>query len=262
MTSGPRPIDELLAVMARLRDPARGCPWDLEQSFASIAPYTLEEAYEVCEAIARKDLPALKEELGDLLFQVVFHAELARAAGAFDFDAVASGIAAKLRRRHPHVFGDEPRGDAASQQRRWDELKAAEKGAATGSVLDGVPQALPALARGEKLARRAARIGFDWPDSDGARAKVGEELAELDAARVSADRAAIEHELGDLLLAISNLARKHDIDAEGALRAANRRFERRFRHVEQRARDTGRQALAELEAFWLEAKDAERRGGE
>ena len=257
-TSGPRPIDELLAVMAALRDPERGCPWDLEQSFASLAPYTLEEAYEVVEAITRDDRAGLCDELGDLLFQVVFHAEIARATGAFDFDAVARGITAKLKRRHPHVFGGEPRGDRASQARRWEELKHAELRGRSAGLLDDVPLALPALARAAKLGARAARIGFDWPDAAGARSKLDEELTELDAARAGGEAGAVEHELGDLLLAACNLARHLGVDAEAALRSANRRFERRFRHVEQRATATGQGSPAQLEEFWQEAKDAER----
>jgi nucleoside triphosphate diphosphatase len=255
-------LDELLAIMARLRDPQHGCPWDLEQTFASIAPYTLEEAYEVLDAIERNDLPALREELGDLLFQVVFHAEMGRAAGAFDFDAIAAGIATKLVRRHPHVFGDEARGDTAAQGRRWEELKQAEKRARGGgaSVLEDVPKALPALMRAAKLGRGAARIGFDWPDAAGARAKVGEELAELDAACAGREPRSIEHELGDLLQAVCSLSRHVGVDPEAALRSANGRFERRFRHVERRAMATGRGSLEALEEFWTEAKEAEQSG--
>jgi MazG family protein len=249
------PMDELIAIMARLRDPLHGCPWDLEQDFASIAPYTLEEAYEVVDAIERGDFAALREELGDLLLQVVFHARMAQEAGRFDFAAVAAGIAAKMRRRHPHVFGDERVADAAAQSRRWEELKAAEKRAgAETSVLDDVPLALPALARALKLGRRAARIGFDWPDAHGARAKVDEELAELDAACAAGERAAVVHELGDALLALTNLARHLEVDPEAALRAANGRFASRFRHVERRARATGRGDVAALESYWREAK--------
>jgi MazG family protein len=255
-----RPMHELLAIMARLRDPATGCPWDREQTFATVAPYTLEEAYEVAEAIERGDLESLREELGDLLLQVVFHAEIARTLGAFDFDAVARGISAKLVRRHPHVFGDEPLADAAAQQRRWEELKREEKRAVggPGSVLDGVPLALPALTRAVKLGRRAAQLGFDWPDAAGARAKIDEELTELDQACLAGRGEAISEEVGDLLLATCNLARHLELDPETALRAANRRFETRFRHVERRAAATGRQSPAELEAFWREAKAAER----
>ena len=249
-------MDELLAIMARLRDRARGCPWDLAQDFRSIAPYTLEEAYEVVDAIERGDLAALKDELGDLLFQVVFHARIAEEQGAFDFAAVAAGIAAKLTRRHPHVFAGERLTDAGEQARRWEEIKDAEK-AARGrgaSVLDDIPVALPALTHASKAGRRAARIGFEWPDAEGARAKVAEELLELDEARARGDRAAMEHELGDLLLATTSLARHLDIDPEGALRAANARFAERFRHVEARARETGARDVETLETYWQEAK--------
>jgi nucleoside triphosphate diphosphatase len=252
-------LDELLAIMARLRDPARGCPWDLKQSFASIAPYTLEEAYEVADAIERGDLDGLREELGDLLFQVVFHARMAEEQGAFDFAAVARGIADKLVRRHPHVFGSEALADADAQARRWEELKAAERAAkGAASVMDGVPRALPALTRAHKLNERAARIGFDWPDVAGPRAKVDEELEELDAARASGSADAIAHELGDLLLAVTSLARHLGVDPEAALRAANRRFESRFAHVERRARASGARDVDTLETYWQEAKAGER----
>ncbi|MBS0374982.1 MAG: nucleoside triphosphate pyrophosphohydrolase [Proteobacteria bacterium] len=245
--------------MARLRDPAHGCPWDVEQTFATIAPYTLEEAYEVADAIERGDLAALEEELGDLLLQVVFHSQMASEQGAFDFERVARGIAAKLVRRHPHVFGGERLADAAAQSARWEEIKAAEKAArGPASVLDDVPVALPALTRAAKLGRRAARIGFDWPDAAGARAKIGEELGELDAAIASGEAAAVRHELGDLLLAVTNLARHLEIDPEGALRAANRRFESRFRHVEAAAARDGDRRLEALERHWQAAKAAER----
>ncbi len=256
-------MKELLEIMARLRDPAHGCPWDREQDFASIAPYTLEEAYEVADAIERGDLAALEEELGDLLLQVVFHAQLARERGAFDFERVVQGIAAKLIRRHPHVFGDERLAGAAEQSVRWDEIKAAEKAAAShgGGLLDDVPLALPALLRAAKLGRRAARLGFDWPDAEGVRLKVDEELAELDAALGSGERARIAHEFGDLLLALANLARHLDLDAEGALRSANHRFATRFRHVEARVAAGGGRTPAELERYWQEAKAQERGPG-
>ena len=273
------PIDELLAIMARLRDPASGCPWDREQDFASIAPYTLEEAYEVADAIERGDLAGLRDELGDLLLQVVFHAQLAREQGAFDFAAVVAGICDKLVRRHPHVFGAATVTDAAAQSRSWEDIKAGERAAAAAlavdaagasglvaqapvaSVLDGVPRALPALVRAAKLGRRAARIGFDWPSAQGARDKLDEELAELDAAAATSERTAIAAEFGDVLLALSNLARHLDVDAEAALRAANARFERRFRHVESRMRSSGAGDLASLEGYWTEAKEAERAAG-
>jgi MazG family protein len=255
-------VDELLKIMARLRDPVHGCPWDVEQTFASIAPYTLEEAYEVADAIERDDLAALEEELGDLLLQVVFHAQMASEQGAFDFERVARGIAAKLVRRHPHVFGGERLADAAAQSARWEEIKAAEKAArGPSSVLDDVPAALPALTRAAKLGRRAARIGFDWPDAAGARAKIAEELGELDAAIAGGDPAAVRHELGDVLLAVTNLARHLEVDPEGALRAANRRFENRFRHVEAAAATDGDRRPEALERHWQAAKAAERDRG-
>ena len=248
-------MKELLEIMARLRDRERGCPWDVEQTFRTIAPYTIEEAYEVADAIERDDLAALEEELGDLLLQVVFHAQIAREQGAFDFERVARGICDKLIRRHPHVFGDERLADAQAQSARWEEIKAAEK--AGQGLLEGVPLGLPALTRAEKLGRRAARIDFDWPDAAGARAKVGEELAELDAAVGSGSADAIRHELGDLLLAIVNLSRHLGVGAEGALRAANRRFEERFRHVEGRVAAGGGRSAEELDRYWQEAKARE-----
>lgn len=253
-------MDELLRIMARLRDPASGCPWDLEQTLRSLAPYTLEEAHEVVDAIERGDLAALEEELGDLLLQVAFQAQIAAEQGHFDFASVARGISEKMVRRHPHVFGGDTVADAAEQSARWEELKAAEKAVAglTASLMDDVPVALPALARAAKLGRRAARLGFDWPDASGPRAKIDEELAELDAAMTSADPAAIEHELGDALLALTNLARHVAVDPEQALRAANRRFETRFRHVERRAAGSGATAPAEFERYWEEAKADER----
>jgi MazG family protein len=252
-------MKELLEIMARLRDRERGCPWDVEQTFRTIAPYTIEEAYEVADAIERDDLAALEEELGDLLLQVVFHAQIAREQGAFDFERVARGICEKLIRRHPHVFGDERLPDAKAQSARWEEIKAAEK--AGQRLLDGVPVGLPALTRAEKLGRRAARIDFDWPDAAGARAKVGEELAELDAAVQSGAPDAIRHELGDLLLAIVNLSRHLGVEAEGALRAANRRFEERFRHVEGRVAAGGGRSAEELDRYWQEAKQRESDAG-
>jgi nucleoside triphosphate diphosphatase len=253
-------MQELVAIMERLRDPERGCPWDIEQDHASIAPYALEEAYEVVEAIERGDDEALCEELGDLLLQVVFHAQMARERGAFDFAAVVRGISAKLVDRHPHVFAGAHVTDSREQSRLWEEQKRREK-AARGrlSVLDELPLALPALPRATKLGKRAAQIGFDWPSPAGAREKIGEELGELDAAVAAGDAAEAAAELGDLLLAIANYARRLDIEAESALRAANARFERRFRHVEaRRAAQGGEASLEELEGFWREAKAAER----
>ncbi|MDE2294599.1 MAG: nucleoside triphosphate pyrophosphohydrolase [Gammaproteobacteria bacterium] len=251
--------------MERLRSPG-GCPWDRAQSFATIAPYTIEEAYEVADAIERDDLAGLKDELGDLLFQVVFHAAIAREAGAFDFDAVAEAIAAKLERRHPHVFGGEPVAGVLQQTDAWERIKAAERDAAAGgpaSLVDGVPLALPALARTHKLGRRAARAGFDFPDAASAAGKVREELAEvLDAdARERERPERIAEEVGDLLFAAANLARKLGVEPEAALRAANAKFERRIRRMERFAADQDT-ALAALgldaqEALWNRAKREE-----
>jgi nucleoside triphosphate diphosphatase len=254
------PIDELLAIMRRLRDPQGGCPWDREQTFATIAPYTIEEAYEVADAIARDDRDALCDELGDLLFQVVFHAQMAEEAGVFAFDDVVAAIVHKMQRRHPHVFGDEHVASAAVQTRAWEEHKARERAhSAQGSVLDDLPLALPALMRAEKIGRRAARVGFDWPDANGARAKIDEELAELDAenaAGAAPDRR--EHELGDLLFSVVNLARHLGIDPENALRASNERFIARFRAMERRAAADGKSLSeldpAALDELWREAK--------
>jgi MazG family protein len=247
--------------MATLRDPAGGCPWDLQQDFASIAPYTIEEAYEVADAIDRGNLDDLRDELGDLLLQVVFHAQMAAEQGAFDFTDVVNGIAAKMRRRHPHVFGDDEIADAQAQTVAWEEHKRRER-AATGDaesgVLDGVGLALPALLRAAKLGRRAAGVGFDWPDTAGVREKVDEELDELDEARAADDRAAIAEELGDLLFAVAQLARHHDIDPEEALRAGNAKFSSRFGRGgggrDPDDTDWSQQTLAELESRWQSVK--------
>ena len=249
--------------MARLRDPREGCPWDLEQTFASIAPYTLEEAYEVVDAIAREDREGLKDELGDLLLQVVYHARLAEETGAFDFGDVVAAICAKMIRRHPHVFGDDRVATAAAQTQAWETLKAAERGAAQDgdSVLDGVPVALPALTRATKLTGRAARLGFDWPDAGGVRDKLDEESAELDAAMADGDRESMAVEMGDMLLTLVNLCRHLALDPERCLRGANARFENRFRRVERRVQARGgdweNQELATLDRLWQEAKQAE-----
>ncbi len=256
-----RPIDRLLAIMARLRDSQRGCPWDLEQNFATIAPYTIEEAYEVADAIEREDLRALKDELGDLLLQVVFHARIAEESGAFGFDDVAAGIADKMVRRHPHVFGDAEIASSAAQNEAWEAHKAAERVARgeADSVLDGVALALPALMRAAKVSRRAARIGFDWPDAAAVLPKIAEEIGEIEAAiAAAADRADIEEEIGDLMFAAANLARKLDIEPETALRRATAKFERRFRALEALAceRGIGRD-LDALEALWEEVKRTE-----
>lgn len=257
-----QPLNTLLDIMARLRDPQRGCPWDLEQDFSTIAPYTLEEAYEVAEAIERQAPDEICDELGDLLFQVVFHAQMASERGWFDFADVVTAINEKLVRRHPHVFGDEKIADAAEQTLAWDRHKAkerAERGVAADSVLDGVPLALPALLRAQKIQRRAARVGFDWDEIGDVVAKIDEELAELKQALAAGE--SVEHmreELGDLLFSGVNLARFLDADAESLMRAANQKFDRRFRRVEQLAhkaqRDLQACSLDELEAYWQQAK--------
>jgi nucleoside triphosphate diphosphatase len=257
-----RRIDELLQIMARLRSPDGGCPWDQEQTFATIAPYTIEEAYEVADAIERGQPAELRDELGDLLFQVVFHAHLAQEAGQFEFADVVGAICDKLTRRHPHVFGDERIATAADQSRAWEEHKKRERGAdETASVVDGIPAGFPALTRATKVGKRAGNAGFDWADWRGARAKVDEELSELDAIEPGSDRTAeIQAELGDVLLAIVNLARHLGVDPESALRASNARFERRFRHLERRVRASGRRlqdvSAAEFDVLWNEAKSA------
>lgn len=252
------PIDRLLAIMARLRDPQHGCEWDLAQNFATIAPYTLEEAYEVADAIERGDLPALKEELGDLLLQVVFHARMAEEAGHFDFHAVAETISAKMEARHPHIFGDAD-DDGQSREERWESLKAEEREAkGATSALDGVALALPALLRAEKLQKRAARQGFDWTDLEGPMDKLREEMDELAAAGTEQDR--IE-EAGDLLFAAVNVARAFGVAPEDALRAANRKFERRFRGMEELARTRGVDfaglTIDQQEALWTDVKASE-----
>ena len=254
---------ELLAIMARLRDRERGCPWDLEQTFATIAPYTIEEAYEVADAIERGDLGDLKDELGDLLFQVVFHSRMAEEAGAFAFADVAAAINAKMLRRHPHVFGSAEVADSAEQTRRWEEIKREERaGEAKSGVLDDVSAGLPALTRALKLGKRAATVGFDWPDVAQVRAKVDEELAEIDAAAAAGSRDEIAAEVGDLLFSIVNWCRHLELDPETCLRSANARFSRRFRGVESGVRRSSRDwesfSPAELEQLWQEAKARER----
>ncbi|SMF76690.1 nucleoside triphosphate pyrophosphohydrolase [Allosphingosinicella indica] len=241
-----RGIDRLAAIMARLRDPDGGCPWDIEQDFASIAPYTIEEAYEVADAIARGDMADLKDELGDLQLQVVYHAQIAAERGAFTLDDVMAAISDKMVRRHPHVFGDAP-------SPGWEALKAAERGTRDDtSALAGVALALPALKRAEKLQKRAARVGFDWPDADGPRAKIAEEMDEIDRAASDDERAA---ELGDLLFSVVNFARHLNIDPEAALRGAAERFETRFRKVEQLAgAPLSDMAIEAMEALWQQAK--------
>ena len=254
-------ISNLLAIMAALRDPVRGCPWDLAQNFASVVPYTIEEAYEVADAVDRSDLGGLQEELGDLLLQVVFHARMAEEAGAFTFADVVAGIVDKLVRRHPHVFAGVHVGTAAAQRDAWEDHKAREQGREPGGparALDGVSHVLPSLARAAKLGRRAAKVGFDWSGSDGVIDKVREELDELEQARQIGPTEAITEELGDLLFAVANLARHLDVDPEEALRRANRKFERRFELLEDRVRVDGRPwrefNAAELDALWRIAK--------
>ena len=273
MSEAERAVGALLALMARLRDSERGCPWDRAQSFSTIAPYTIEEAYEVADAIEHGDREHLREELGDLLFQVVFHARMAEEQGWFDFSAVANGIREKLVRRHPHLFAG---ADLAAEDlvRVWEEQKAQERAAANShgraagasTVLAGVPRALPALTRAAKLGRRAARVGFDWEDARAVRSKVLEELHEIDAALADSGGApepagppqALADELGDLLFSIVNWSRHLQVDAEAALRSANNKFERRFAYMESLARARGlelaRLSAAEWEALWSEAK--------
>ena len=254
----------LLSLMARLRDPVAGCPWDKEQTFATIAPYTIEEAYEVADAISRSALPDLKEELGDLLFQVVFHARMAEEQGAFDYADVARGLVDKMTSRHPHVFGDAEARSAGQQPHAWEAQKAAERKAkGEASALDNVPLALPALMRAEKLTKRAGRIGFDWPSPEPVLEKLEEELAELKEAQASGDADAIADEMGDVLFVVANLARKLGVDPEDALRRTNAKFERRFRHIEARLRERGHEGvrpLEELDPLWDEAKRLERGG--
>jgi MazG family protein len=256
-THAYRPIDRLLGIMARLRDPEHGCPWDREQNFATIAPYTIEEAYEVADAIARRDMAALKDELGDLLLQVVFHARMAEEDSEFAFDDVADAISDKMIRRHPHVFGDAVIATVAAQNEAWEAHKAAERGP-QDSVLDGVALAYPALLRATKISKRAARIGFDWPDARSVIDKINEEVAEIEAEMAEGDRDRLEDEIGDLLFAAANLARKLDVEPETALRRATAKFERRFKEVEALAakRGVGRD-LDALEALWQEVKGDE-----
>lgn len=282
-------IDDLLGVMAALRHPQTGCPWDLEQDFRTIVPYTLEEAYEVADCIERGDIAHLKEELGDLLLQVVYHSQLASEEGAFTFADVADGITTKMIRRHPHVFGDEAARSAGAAKDFWEKAKAAEKAAkgdasapARTSLLDDIPAALPALTRALKLQAKAARVGFDWPSLEPVFAKVREEVAELESVALPADpRGAvpdprsdpgavrrdglsdIEEELGDLLFVVANVGRHLAIDPEAALRRANEKFRRRFAHIEARLLEQGRTPaqsdLAEMDKLWDEAKALEKK---
>ncbi|NRH41702.1 nucleoside triphosphate pyrophosphohydrolase [Pseudomonas sp. MS15a(2019)] len=268
-------LDDLLHLMARLRDPRHGCPWDLRQDYASIVPHTLEEAYEVADAIAKRDFPQLRDELGDLLFQVVYYSQLGREDGHFDFAQVVDGITRKLVRRHPHVFPDGdlhgpldlPRLDEATIKRRWEEIKAeerAEKAAAPEqlSLLDDVPASLPALSRAAKLQKRAANVGFDWADATPVVAKIQEELDEVREAMANGQATQVAEEVGDLLFVMVNLARHLQVDAEDALRQANAKFERRFRYIEEALKAQGRTpqeaSLEEMDAFWDAAKVEEK----
>ncbi len=266
-----REIDRLLEIMAALRDPERGCPWDVQQNFATIAPYTIEEAYEVADAIQRNDLSDLRDELGDLLLQVVFHAQMAGEIGAFTFEDVVESITRKLIRRHPHVFGPAQDLSPEAVKRLWAETKAAEREERRrerglpveerSSVLDGVPIALPALTRADKLTRKAAAVGFDWPDASQVLDKITEEVEEVREALDKRTQDEVAEEIGDLLFAVANLARHRGVDPEAALRAANAKFERRFRAVEaglaRRGASPESASLEEMEALWAEIKRAE-----
>ena len=252
-------INKLLEVMRKLRDPETGCPWDLEQDFMTIAPYTIEEAYEVADAIEREDWPELESELGDLLFQVVFYAQMASEKDYFEFDDVVGGITDKMLRRHPHVFGDEEQRESRGVRGRWEEIKEEERAEQEDqSALAGIAKALPALKRAQKLGKRAARVGFDWPDTSGVRDKIHEELDELQDAVGTRDAQEIESEMGDLLFAVVNLARHLDVDPEKALTGANYKFERRFRAMEGAiGKDGGKlkgMSLAAMEQAWARAK--------
>jgi tetrapyrrole methylase family protein/MazG family protein/ATP diphosphatase len=253
----------LLEVMAALRTPVTGCPWDLEPTFETIAPYTIEEAYEVADAIERGDLGDLKEELGDLLLQVVFHAQMAREQQAFDFAAVAQGITDKLIRRHPHVFGEAGFRTSDEQTAAWEVIKKEERaGKERHGVLDDVPVGLPALTRAVKLTKRAARVGFDWPSTREVLDKLAEEVGELEVEIDAGDMARAREELGDILFVIANLARKLDVEPEDALRSTNAKFARRFAFIEAELAKDGRTPeqsdLAEMDALWDRAKEAEK----
>ncbi len=263
------PMRRLVEIMARLRDPDSGCPWDLRQTYETIVPYTLEEAYEVADAIGRGDMRELRDELGDLLFQTVFYSQIAREDGHFDFEDVANAICEKMIRRHPHVFGDVDYADDDALREAWERTKAEERAARSESTLspsemDGVARALPALIRAEKLQKRAARVGFDWPDASGAFAKTREEFAEVEAEMVRGDSARTREELGDLLFAMVNVVRLLGFDAEQVLSAANEKFERRFRCMEylQSEQPDGLADLSldQLEGLWELAKAEEKEG--
>jgi nucleoside triphosphate diphosphatase len=266
-----RDISRLIEIMAALRNPHGGCPWDLEQDFESIRHYTIEEAYEVADAIERKDYSDLREELGDLLLQPVYHAQMASEQGLFDIGDVVFAITEKLIRRHPHVFGEEAARNAGGAKAKWEEVKAgerarkAERKKAPSSILDDVPHVLPALARAEKLSKRAASVQFDWPDWRQTLDKVQEELGEVREGAVAGEKAKLHEELGDLLFAAANLARKLGVDAEAALRDANLKFDRRFRYVEARAGEDSvplaEAGLERLDGYWNEIRSKDRSGG-
>jgi ATP diphosphatase len=266
-----RELSRLVEIMARLRDPNGGCPWDLEQDFSTIRNYTIEEAYEVADAIDRQDYDDLRDELGDLLLQPVYHAQMAAERGLFDIGDVIEAVTTKMIRRHPHVFGPDAADSAAAATVRWDAIKAEERArkasakpatAEPPSLLDDVPQVLPALARAEKLTKRAASVGFDWPDTPSVVAKVREELDEVSAAAASGDQEAVAEELGDLLFAVANLCRHLGVPPEAALRGANGKFVRRFRYVEKRAGEDGvvlaDAGLPRLDRYWNEVRDKDR----
>lgn len=258
----PHPIEALIEVMKALRDPQTGCPWDREQNFDTIAPYTIEESYEVADAIARKDMRDLKEELGDLLFQVVFHSHLANEQGLFDFNDVAQGMADKLIRRHPHVFGDVGDRTADEQNQAWEDQKAEERKAkAKTGLLEDVPVGLPALTRAAKLTKRAARVGFDWPSLDEVFAKLDEEVAELKVEIQAGDTEKARAELGDILFVLANLARKMGVEPEDALRGTNAKFVRRFETIEAELAKLGKtpdqSSLEEMDDLWIAAKRME-----
>lgn len=269
-----RDISHLIEIMARLRDPETGCPWDIEQDFRSIRHYTIEEAYEVADAIEREDFEDLRDELGDLLLQPVYHAQMATEAGLFDIGDVVYAVTEKLIRRHPHVFGEDEAGTSATSEQRWEAIKAGERaskaqqrgGEKPPSLLDDVPVGLPALTRAGKLAKRAARVGFDWPDTASVLEKVREELTETEEALSGDDAASQAEEIGDLLFAVANLARHAGIDPEVALRDANGKFVRRFEHVEARCREDdikiAEAGLARLDGYWNEVRAADKRRSE
>jgi tetrapyrrole methylase family protein/MazG family protein/ATP diphosphatase len=260
----PVQIDRLLAIMAQLRNPDGGCAWDLEQTFATIAPYTVEEAYEVADAIERNDLTDLRDELGDLLLQVVFHSRMAEEGGHFTFDDVARAISEKMIRRHPHVFGEEEQRSSSEQTRAWEVIKAQERATKgqNGSLLDDVPAGLPALTRAVKLSKRAAGVGFVWPTVEKVVEKLDEEVAELKHEIAERDLAKAREELGDVLFVVANIARTLEIDPEDALRATNAKFARRFRFIEAalqaRGKTPDQSNLAEMDALWDQAKAAEK----